>query len=40
MESSEEEDFSDKDIADIFGESEDEDDFGGFNFTLPNNINW
>ena len=40
MESSEEEDFSDDDIADIFGESEDEDDFGGFNFTLPDNINW
>ena len=38
MESSEEEDFSDDDIADVFGESEDE--FGGFNFTLPDNINW
>ena len=31
MESSEEEDFSDDDIADIFGESEGEDDFSGFN---------
>ena len=40
MESSEEEDFSDDDIVDIFGESKDEDDFGGFNFTLPDNINW
>lgn len=38
MESSEE-DFSD-DIVDIFGEREDADDFSGFNFTLPDNINW
>lgn len=38
MESSEE-DFSDYDIANIFGESEGEDDFGGFNFSLPDNIN-
>ncbi|KAL9977107.1 hypothetical protein ACROYT_G014478 [Oculina patagonica] len=38
MESSEEEDFSDDDIVDIFGESEDEDDFGGFNFTLPDKL--
>ena len=35
MESSEEEDFSDNDIADIFGESEGEDDFSGFNLLFP-----
>ena len=31
---------SDDDIADIFGKSDDEEEFGGFNFTLPANINW
>ncbi|XP_044176665.1 piggyBac transposable element-derived protein 4-like [Acropora millepora] len=38
--SSEEEDFSDDDLVDVFGESEDEDDFVGFNFTLPDDIHW
>ena len=39
MESSEE-DFADNDIVNIFGESKGKDDLGGFNFTLPDNINW
>ena len=40
MENEEDEDFSDDDIADIFDESEDEEDFGGFTFTLPDDIYW
>lgn len=40
MSSSEEEDFSDDDLVNVFGESEDEDDFVGFNFTLPDDIHW
>ena len=40
MQSSEEEDFSDDDLVDVFGESEDEDDFVGLNFTLPDDIHW
>ena len=32
MSDSEEEEFSDGDIEDIFGESEDEEEFEGFNF--------
>ena len=38
MSSSKEEDFSDDDLVNVFGESEDEDDFVGFNFTLPDDI--
>ena len=40
MSSSKEEDFSDDDLVNVFGESEDEDDFVGFNFTLPDDIHW
>ena len=39
MSRSEEEAFSDDDLGDMFGKSEDEDDFAGFNFTLPDDIN-
>ena len=34
-----EEDFSDSDLADIFGKSEDEDDFTGFSYILLDDIN-
>ena len=40
MLSSEHEDFSDDNLVNIFGESEDEDDCACFNFTLPDGINW
>ena len=34
-----EEDFSNNDLADIFGKSEDEDDFASFSYTLLDDIN-
>ena len=34
-----EEDFSNNDLADIFGKSEDEDDFASFSYTLLDGIN-
>lgn len=34
-----EEDFSDNDLADIFGKSEDEDDFTSFSYILLDDIN-
>ena len=40
MSDSEEEEFSDGDIEDIFGESEDEEEFEGFNFQLPDVMEW
>ena len=40
MSDSEEEEFSDGDIEDIFGESGDEEEFEGFNFQLPDVMEW
>ena len=40
MSDSEEEEFSDGEIEDIFGESEDEEEFEGFNFQLPDVMEW
>ena len=40
MSRSEDEYFSDDNLVDVFCESEDEDDFVGFNFTLPDDIHW
>ena len=40
MSSSKEEDFSDDNLVNVFGESEDEDDFVGYNFTLLDDIHW
>ena len=40
MSESSEEELSDLDIDDIFGDSDEEEEFGGFDFSLPTNITW